>query len=204
MNPGRRVIIGVVFFFAFVFVYIGGTFAQVWLAGYRNDFDKPQAIVVLGAAQYDGTPSPALKARLDHALELWKAGVSPVIVVTGGKQEGDRFTEAASGANYLIARGVPDEAIMREVQGRNTYQSLASVAVFLKAKEITCVVLVSDPFHNLRMGSIAEEVGLHATESPSPNSPIGGFNLVRSMVRETVAVSLGRIISFRRLTNFLG
>ena len=160
--------------------------------------------MVLGAAQYDGTPSPALKARLDHALELWKAGVSPVIVVTGGKQEGDRFTEAASGANYLIARGVPDEAIMREVQGRNTYQSLASVAVFLKAKEITRVVLVSDPFHNLRMGSIAEEVGLHATESPSPNSPIGGFNLVRSMVRETVAVSLGRIISFRRLTNFLG
>ncbi len=204
MKSGRRVIIGVVGFFAFFVIYVGGTFVQVWRAGYRNDFDKPQAIVVLGAAQYDGTPSPALKTRLDHALKLWQGGVAPIIVVTGGKQIGDRFTEASAGANYLIARGVPDTAIMREIQGRNTYQSLASAAVFLRARDITKVVLVSDPFHNLRLGAIAEEVGLQATESPSPNSPIGGFNLVRSMVRETIAVSLGRIISFRRLSNFLG
>ncbi len=204
MSPGRRVVFGVVVFVSLIAAYVGCTFIQVWRASYRRDAPQAQAIVVLGAAQYDGTPSPALKARLDHALALWKSGVAPVIVVTGGKQPGDRFTEAASSAKYLIGLGVPDTSIVREIQGRNTYQELSSVALILKANDMNRVVLVSDPFHNLRLGAIADEVGLQATESPSPNSPIGGMKLAKSMIRETAAVALGRILSYRTLADFLG
>ena len=204
MSARRRVAVSLLALFALGVAYVGVTFVQVWFASYRNDVDHPQAIIVLGAAQYDGRPSPALKERLDHAYELWQARVAPIIVTTGGKQMGDRFTEASAGADYLIAKGVPDASILREVNGAHTYDSLAAAARFLKERGITRVVLVSDPFHNLRIGAIADEVGLQATESPSQHSPIVGWGLAKSMMRETAAVSLGRITGFRRLVRWLG
>ena len=112
--------------FMIVFVYLAVTFFQVWRTA-RKDAARPSdAIVVLGAAQYDGRPSPVLAARLDHALDLYRAGVAPIIVVTGGRQEGDRFTEATAGATYLHEHGVPDTAILRETSGRSSWQSLAA------------------------------------------------------------------------------
>ena len=93
-------------------VYVGATFVQVWAASRHDGARRAGAIVVLGAAQYDGKPSPALEARLDHAFDLWERGLAPVIVVTGGKQAGDRFTEASAGANELRSRGVPDGAVV--------------------------------------------------------------------------------------------
>ncbi len=179
--------------------YFAVTFVQVWSAGRHDEAHKAEAIVVLGAAQYHGRPSPVLTARLDHAAGLYQRGVAPVVVVTGGRAEGDRFTESEASANYLHGKGVPDDAILREVQGRNSWQSLAASARFLKARGITEVVLVSDPFHAARINGIAEELGLQATTSPTRTSPIEGVDEFRHLLTETAQVAVGRIIGFRRM-----
>src|SRR5690606_33998351 len=128
---------------AFGLLYVLITFVQVWQASRSDGARDAEAIVVLGAAQYDGTPSPVLQNRLDRALELYEDGRAPLIVVTGGRQDGDRFTEASSGYNYMRGHGVPDEAIRKEVQGRTTYESMAATARFLRGEGIDDVLLVS-------------------------------------------------------------
>lgn len=179
--------------------YLSVTFLQVWQASLRDSARKSDAIVVLGAAQYDGRPSDVLKARLDHAVDLWADGVAPVIVVTGGRQEGDRFTEAGAAAAYLHRRKVPDEAILRETQGRSSWESLAASARFLKERAMKRVVLVSDPFHAARISAIAGELGLDAVTSPTRTSPIRGAAAWRRLGTETVRVALGRVIGYGRL-----
>ncbi len=184
-------------------VYLIVTFFQVWWASRENQARPVQAIIVLGAAQYDGVPSPDLQARLDHALTLWQAGLAPLIVVTGGKEPGDIYTEATAGANYLASKGVPQNDILREVQGRDTWESLSAVANFLKPRHITRVLLVSDPFHDERISLIAKEVGLTPYVSPTRTSPIRGTAQVPYFAKETIEVAVGRIIGFRRLANVL-
>ncbi|MBV8160959.1 MAG: YdcF family protein [Acidimicrobiia bacterium] len=179
-------------------VYGAVTFVQVWLASRRDGVHKAQAIVVFGAAQYNGRPSAVLRARLDHAVDLYDRHIAPVIVVTGGRQPGDKFTEATAAADYLFTKGVPDSDILREVSGRSSWQSLASTAAFLKVRHISDVILVSDPFHSLRIGGMAAELGLDASTSPTRTSPITGFTATEYMGRETVAVAIGRIVGFRR------
>jgi uncharacterized SAM-binding protein YcdF (DUF218 family) len=175
-------------------VYLTVTFVQVWQASNRDEARPSQAIIVLGAAQYDGEPSPVLARRLDHAAELYLEGVAPLIVVTGGRQPGDRFTEAAASARYLESLGVPGQDIEREVQGGSSWESLAATARFLRADGITRVVLVSDPYHAMRIDGIAHDLGLDAVVSPSDGgAPIG------SLLRETAAVAVGRIIGYDRL-----
>ncbi len=181
-----------------VLAYLGVTFAQVWQAARRDEARRVEAILVFGAAQYNGRPSPVLRARLDHAISLWRRRLAPVIVVTGGRRPGDRFTEATASANYLLERGVPDRAVLREVSGVSSWQSLAATAAFLRDRDIERVLLVSDPFHSYRIGAIADELGMDAHTSPTPNSPIGGTTEARYMLRETAAVAVGRVIGFRR------
>jgi uncharacterized SAM-binding protein YcdF (DUF218 family) len=183
---------------AVVVVYVGVTFAQVWWAA-RHDQARPaQAIVVFGTAQYNGRPSPVLAARLDHAVDLYHRQLAPVIVVTGGNQPGDNFTEASASADYLLKRGVPDEDVLREVSGTTSWQSLAAAASFLGDRDIKDVLLVSDPFHSYRIRAMASELGLDGHSSPTRTSPIHGMTEARYMARETVAVAVGRIIGFRR------
>lgn len=179
--------------------YFAVTFVQVWWAGRHDEARKAEAIVVLGAAQYNGRPSRVLAARLDHAADLYQQGLAPVVVVTGGRAEGDRFTESGASANYLHGKGVPDDAILREVQGRNSWQSLAASARFLKAQGIHDVVLVSDPFHAARINGMAKELGLEAATSPTRSSPIQGADEFRHLLTETAQVGVGRIIGFRRM-----
>ena len=177
------------------------TFFQVWSAARSDQARAAEAIVVLGTAQYDGRPSPVLKARLDHAVALYRRKLAPVIVVTGGSQPGDRVTEATASANYLLAQGVPDDAVLREVSGSSSWQSLAAVAAFLDDRNIDEVLLVSDPFHSYRIRAIADELGLKGRTSPTRTSPISGVTEAQYMARETAAVALGRIIGFRREAN---
>lgn len=189
---------------ALLVTYVGVTFVQVLWASHQDDARRAQAIIVLGAAQFDGRPSAVLSARLDHAAELYKRGIAPVIVVTGGKQVGDRFTEAEASANYLAQRGVPGAAIERETTSTNSYDELAAAARFLHARNINDVVLVSDPFHAYRINSIANDVGLNAHVSPTASSPVHGLDNAEALLRETVAVAAGRLVGFDRLDRWLG
>lgn len=177
-------------------IYFGVTFVQVWQAS-REDHARPaDAIVVLGAAQYDGRPSPVLRARLDHAIDLYEQGIAPVIWVTGGRLAGDRFTEASASDRYLQQHGVPASDVRLEVRGTSSWESLAATARYLRSAGTTEVVLVSSPYHALRTEHIAAEVGLsgHA-------SPIGGGSSIVRLTRETLAVGIGRVIGHRRLVD---
>ena len=145
--------------------------AAVLHAARRDDAQAADAIVVLGAAQYAGRPSPVLQARLDHAVSLWRRGLAPRLVLTGGTGVGDTTSEAAVSRRYVMRRGVPDSAIVLENRGRTTSESMRAVADLLGATEGR-VVLVSDPFHSLRLGIIARRLGLEPYLSPTRTSPI--------------------------------
>lgn len=194
----RRVVLLIL---AIFLAYSVATFFQVWHAAGQDDASRSGAIIVLGAAQYDGRPSPVLEARLEHAFDLYERDVAPVIVVTGGRRDGDRYTEATAGYNWLREAGVPDGAIRKEVQGRSTWESLAAVARFLRSEDIERVVLVSDPYHAFRLRGVAEEVGLDAVVSPAGGQLQGTGSQIRRLLRETAAVSIGRILGYRRLSN---
>ena len=187
-------------FVALLVLYFGVTFVQVWSASRAGGPDSADAIVVLGAAQYDGEPSPVLRSRLDHAAELYEAGVAPIIVVTGGNQPGDRFTEAGAGDRYLQQHGVPADALRLETQGASSWESLAAAARFLRAEGITDVVLVSSPYHALRTEQIAAEVGLSGEASPADETA-GIGSRTYHLARETLAVGVGRVLGHRRLVD---
>jgi uncharacterized SAM-binding protein YcdF (DUF218 family) len=176
--------------------YVAITFAQVWWMSRRDGAREADAAVVLGAAQYNGEPSAVLQGRLDHAFELYDEGLVGTIVLTGGRQEGDEFTEAQAGYRYLRDKGVPDAAMLLEDQGTNTWESLAAAARILRERDLTRAVLVTDGYHALRVRAIADELGLDASVSPS--RPGGSF---AELARETGAVAVGRILGFRRLVN---
>jgi vancomycin permeability regulator SanA len=183
---------------ALLVLYVGVTFVQVYRASRHDGARKADAIIVLGAAQYDGRPSPVLRDRLDHALELYRAGYAPEILLTGGRQAGDRFTEATTGYNYLRNEGVPDSALLREVDGTSTWDSLAAAARILQQRSETEVILVTDGYHALRVDAIAGDLGLEASVSPS-RSRLSSASEARQLARETIAVSLGRMIGYDRL-----
>lgn len=160
-----------------------GALAAVWWTGRRDQARPAAAIVILGAAQYNGRPSPVLRARLDHGVELWRRGIAPHMIVTGGGRAGDRSTEAAAGRRYVVARGVPDSAVLLESEGQSTSESLRAVAALLGELRRTAppgsaaaaapnAVFVSDPFHMLRVGVLARRYGIVPYTSPTPTSPI--------------------------------
>lgn len=130
------------------------------------------AIVVLGAAQYNGRPSPVLRARLDHALRLYEEGFAPRVVVTGGVGRGDTTSEAIVGRHYLLAHGVPPADVVVQPQGRSTQASMTAVADWLASENLERVILVSDPFHMFRLRLEARRTGLEAYTSPTASSPI--------------------------------
>lgn len=184
--------------------YLGVTWAQVWVSSTGDAARPAGAIVVLGAAQYDGRPSPVLRARLDHAVALYREGLAPLIVVTGSNRPGDRVTEASASARYLHGNGVPDEAIRREVQGANTYDQVAASRRLLREEGIVDVLLVSDPLHSHRLALTARETGLAAHVSPRTVTATTTGQWLQTSARETLAVSVGRLVGFRRLRNIQG
>ena len=145
---------------------------RVWAQGQRDEQRAADAIVVMGAAQYDGEPSPVYAARLDHAIELYRAGLARRFIVTGGKADGDRTTEAASGRAYAIARGVPRDAIIVEDQSRTTFASIRAVRDVLRDHGLRDAIFVSDRPHMLRVLRMAADDGITAWGSPTRTSPL--------------------------------
>lgn len=145
---------------------------RVWQQGQVDDRRHADAIVVMGAAQYDGRPSPLFAARIDHAIELYRAGVASRLVMTGGKAIGDRTTEAASALQYAVSHGVPPEAILVEDQSRTTLESIHAVGGILRAHGLSDAVFVSDRPHMLRVLRMAADDRIVAWGSPTQTSPI--------------------------------
>ena len=138
----------------------------------RDEARPAQAIVVLGAAQYAGKPSPVLRARLDHALDLWNRHLASLLILTGGTGSGDTTSEAAVGRKYAEKHGVPDSAILVENEGRTTSESMRAVAGMLEVRGLQSALLVSDPFHMLRLRILARRFGFTPYTSPTGTSPI--------------------------------
>jgi uncharacterized SAM-binding protein YcdF (DUF218 family) len=156
---------------AVITAWVASTVA-VLVCGARDGARASDAIVVLGAAQYVGRPSPVLRARLDHALDLWQRGMAPRLIFTGGTGIGDTTSEAAVSRLYALRHGVPDTAILMENEGRTTRESLAAVAAIMRGRQMRSAILVSDPFHMLRLRILSTQYGVDAYTSPTKTSPI--------------------------------
>jgi uncharacterized SAM-binding protein YcdF (DUF218 family) len=165
-----RRILTISFLAVLVFWLISVSAVLMWSS--RDEARPAQAIVVLGAAQYAGKPSPVLRARLDHALDLWNRRLASLLILTGGTGTGDTTSEAAVGRNYVRRRGVPDTAIIEENAGRTTSESMRAVAGMLEVRGLQSALLVSDPFHMLRLRILARRFGFTPYTSPTQTSPI--------------------------------
>ena len=155
-----------------MFVLWASSAAAVLVWSSRDEAQSAQVIVVLGAAQYAGKPSPVLRARLDHALDLWDRHLASLLILTGGTGAGDTTSEAAVGRNYARKHGVPDSAILVENEGRTTSESMRAVAGMLEVRGLQTALLVSDPFHMWRLRILARRFGFTPYTSPTQTSPI--------------------------------
>lgn len=184
--------------------YVGIAAVSLAWAGNHKYAKTVDAIVVMGAAQYDGVPSPLLASRLQHALDLWKQKQAPVIAVTGGKRPGDRFTEGDTSRRWLTDRGVPIADIVVESAGRSTWESIENLAPLLNEADVDSVVVVSSSFHVQRASLSLEELGFRSHSSASPDGVLSGSSEKSKLIREIAGVSLGRIIGFGTLFEITG
>jgi uncharacterized SAM-binding protein YcdF (DUF218 family) len=157
----------------------------------RDEARPSDAIVVLGAAQWDGRPSPVLQSRLDHAYDLYAAGFAPKMIVTGGVGIGDNYSEGEVARRYLLAKGVPAGAVLTENRGRDSFESMAGATALMQRNGWHSALLVSDPFHMYRLKRMAGDLGVQAVTSPTRTSPIrpGSDEERRYMVREVASVA---------------
>jgi uncharacterized SAM-binding protein YcdF (DUF218 family) len=182
-----RVVVGALLVAGFL---VGGTAARVWYVARADDRRPVDAVVVLGAAQYDGEPSSILAARLRHAQALWADGLAPRIVTVGGSRAGDAYTEAEAGRRYLIGRGVPASAVVAVGEGSDTLGSLRAVDARAQKDGWSTALVVSDPWHSLRARTMARDSGLSAWTSPTRSGPVVRTRetQARYIVRETAAL----------------
>lgn len=173
--------------------YLVWTAGSIWRTSQRDDRPASDAIVVLGAAQYDGKPSPVFKARLDHARELYEADVAPLIVVLGGKKEGDRVTEGQAGTAYL-EETLPANRVTGIKAGQNTLDSLQKFTGLAQERQIRKIVLVSDPLHLGRAKAMAEDLGFETAVSAS-RIPESDQTKRDGLIRETLNLTFYRIFS---------
>jgi uncharacterized SAM-binding protein YcdF (DUF218 family) len=179
-------------------VYFAVSLVQVWLTSRQYDPRPAQAIVVMGAAQYDGVPSPDLAARLDEALLLYQQGYAPLVAVTGSRERGDHYTEAWTGATFLEAHGVPAADVM-EAGGDDSWRNLSDLVPELRSRGVHTVLMVTDPFHEDRSMAIASALGFQPYPTPTKTSPITGAATVPYFLKEALGVAVGRVIGFQNL-----
>ena len=184
LRAARRLAAGAVLL---VLVLVGGTAVRVWAVARGDDRSRSDVVLVLGASQFDGRPSSVFEARLEHARELYRAGVAPRVVTVGGRAPGDRFTEAGAGAAYLRERGVAE--VLAVGEGRDTLSSLRAAQREMAERGWSTAVVVTDPWHALRARRMAADVGIAATSSPTRAGPAVRTRAtqLRYVARETAA-----------------
>jgi len=173
---------------------VTSTALAIWWTARQDSRPSSDAIVVLGSAQYNGVPSSIFEARLEHAKSLYAAGVAPVIVTVGGKETGDRFTEAEAGRDYLANAGVPRKSLLAVPTGVDTLESMRAVASAFDQRGWHSAVLVTDPWHAMRAQRMAADSGMVATSSPTRQGPAVQTRTTqfRYILRETAAYLLYR------------
>jgi uncharacterized SAM-binding protein YcdF (DUF218 family) len=197
-GPVKLVLRVIGLFLTALLIYFSVTLVQVWLTSRHYDPHQAGVILVMGAAQYDGVPSPDLQSRLDEAETLFKAGDANLIMVTGGKEPGDVFTEAQAGARYLESKGVPARDIL-QAGGNDSYQNISDAVPQLKARGISTVLVTTDPFHEDRSMAIVSSFDLTPSPTPTQDSPIRGWSTVPYFLKEAAGVGLGRVIGYNHL-----
>ncbi|GHE13463.1 YdcF family protein [Klenkia taihuensis] len=177
-----------------VALVVVSTAAAIWWTARQDSEPRSDAIVVLGSAQYNGVPSSIFEARLEHALQLWEEGVAPVVVTVGGRRDGDEFTEAEAGRDYLEQAGVPAEDLVPVTDGVDTLESMRLVAAEFDQRGWRTAVLVTDPWHAMRAERMAEDSGIDAASSPTRQGPAVQTRSTqfRYILRETAAYLLYR------------
>lgn len=183
-------------------LYFVITLTNILFEGSNDAGSTADVIVVMGAAQYDGRPSPLLEERLTTALQLWSDKRAPLIAVTGGKQDGDRFTEAEAGQRWLVERGVPESSIVMEVVGQSTWQSLSQIAPVLRDRGVASALVVSSDWHVSRAAATLRDFGFHVDAVAMKHTSDGSH--FREWARETLGVGLGRLIGFDSLFSLTG
>jgi uncharacterized SAM-binding protein YcdF (DUF218 family) len=184
----------------FVLILLGGVLAwcrwvyvQIESYAVQDQAAPADAIGVLGAAEYDGRPSPVYRARLDHALELYHRGIAPLIITLGGPG-GDQFTEGSVGEDYLISKGVPEQAIIAETESRNTEESARRIAVIARVNGLHRLVVVSDDTHMFRIHAICASEGLDVLTSPRPRPAVDDRTLqAERIAHEILSYTLWRL-----------
>jgi vancomycin permeability regulator SanA len=182
---------------AVVVLPILGSAVAVWRAAHTDEASRiaqADVILVLGAAQYGGEPSPVFQGRLDHGALLFRKGFAERIMVLGAGQEGEAFTEAESGTDYLVEEGIPAEVVTPSAEGNTTFESLAAAAQRMREGDLDSAFLVSDPWHNLRIRRMARDLGIEGYMSAtwhsaarSQSTRLGGY------ARETFAYLYYRV-----------
>ena len=177
-----------------VLLLAGATGLAIWWTARQDARPGSDAIVVLGSAQYNGVPSSIFEARLEHARELYDEGVAPVIVTVGGRAEGDEYSEAEAGRDYLAEAGVPADALVAVPEGVDTLESMRAVAAAFDERSWRSAVLVTDPWHAMRAQRMAADAGMDATSSPTRQGPAVQTRTTqfKYIVRETAAYLLYR------------
>ncbi|SHF41728.1 YdcF family protein [Streptoalloteichus hindustanus] len=174
---------------------VGGTAFRVWQVARTEDRSKADIVVVLGAAQYNGRPTPVLEARLEHARALYRRGVAQQIVTVGGGLPGDNFTEGEAGRRWLIDHDVPAANVTAVGEGGDTLGSMKAVAAVARDRGWRTAVIVSDPWHSLRARTMARDAGLDSWTSPTRHGPIVQTRETqgRYIIRETGALLYYRL-----------
>ena len=197
MPSGRRPRIWLRVFLMLLVIVFGWVVAVYWMISSqasRDESRRADAIVVFGAAEYSGHPSPIYRARLDHAYTLFKSGLAPLIITTGGAAEDPQFSEGGVGRDYLVSRGVPDGDIVAETQSADTNQSAIRVANILRANGFHSCLAVSDGYHMFRVKHMLEREGISVYASPRPNSHlVSRWQRVRAKLREVVSYTAWRL-----------
>ena len=170
------------------------TASRIVQAASLQEVPHADAIVVFGAAEYSGRPSPVLKARLDHALDLFHRGVAPVVITTGGAASDPVFSEGGVGKDYLMRHGVPERSIIAETQGSDTSQSAVRVAVIMHANRLRSCVAVSDAYHVFRIRKLLEHENVRVYVAPRPDSkPRTVYQRMTAVLRETTSYLLWKL-----------
>jgi len=186
----KKIYVVILILVIFGLAFYAGLIVKIYGHVDINEAQKVDAIVVMGASQWNAQPSPVFQARLDHALSLYQSGFSSKFVLTGGVGDGENIAESEAGKSYLIKKGVSEQDILREEMGRTSLQSLKQVAQILEEQKMNSIILVSDGFHVMRLKKMAEDLKISAYLSVTPNYYMSNLTEFKYILRESLVYLL--------------